>query len=62
MISTKCPAGLEHPVEKNISQYDKEYYVPVKPSGLKPTLQSDGKPSNLSNNFYLQFADSKGLW
>lgn len=50
----------EHPVEKIYLQYDKEYYVAGETIWFKAYLQSDGKPSNLSNNFYLQFADSKG--
>ncbi len=48
------------PSEKIYIHYDKEYYVAGETIWFKAYLYSDGKPSGLSNNFYLQFTDSKG--
>src|SRR5690242_20016982 len=48
------------PVEKIYVHYDKEYYVTGETIWFKAYFFSGGKPSGLSNNFYLQFTDSKG--
>ncbi len=48
------------PVEKIYLHYDKEYYIAGETIWFKAYLLSNGKPSGLSNNLYLQFMDSKG--
>ena len=40
--------------------YDKEYYVAGETIWFKAYLYNAGKPGNVSNNLYLQLADSKG--
>jgi hypothetical protein len=50
----------QHPSEKIYIHYDKDYYVTGETIWFKAYLFSDGKPSSLSNNFYLQLADNKG--
>ncbi|MEQ1678525.1 MAG: hypothetical protein ABL876_17650, partial [Chitinophagaceae bacterium] len=50
----------EHPSEKIYIHYDKEYYVTGETIWFKAYLYSEGKPSDLSSNFYLQMTDSKG--
>lgn len=52
--------ATEHPGEKLYIHYDKEYYVAGETIWFKAYFYSNGKPSGLSNNFYLQFANSKG--
>jgi len=46
--------------EKIYIHYDKEYYVAGETIFFKAYLFSEGKPSGVSNNLYLQFTDSKG--
>ncbi|MFZ1263420.1 MAG: hypothetical protein WAT34_07895 [Chitinophagaceae bacterium] len=46
--------------EKLYIQYDREYYVAGETIWFKAYFLSDGKPSGISNNFYVQFIDSKG--
>lgn len=46
--------------EKVYIHYDKEYYVAGETIWFKAYLYSDDKPSGISNNFYVQFLDSKG--
>lgn len=48
------------PQEKIYIHYDKGYYVSGETIWFKAYLYSNGKPSSLSSNLYLQFADSKG--
>ncbi len=50
----------QYPAEKIYIQYDKEDYVAGETIWFKAYLYSDGKPSGMSTNFYLQFTDSKG--
>lgn len=52
--------ATEYPQEKIYIHYDKEYYVSGETIWFKAYFYSNGKPSGLSNNFYLQFTDSKG--
>jgi len=49
-----------HPVEKLYIHYDKDYYVPGETVWFKAYLLSDGKPSGISNHFYLQLTDASG--
>lgn len=49
-----------HPSEKIYIHYDKEYYVTGETIWFKAYLYSQGEPSDLSSNFYLQLTDSKG--
>lgn len=46
--------------EKVYIHYDKNYYVAGETVWFKAYLYSNGKPSGLSNNFYLQLLDPKG--
>ncbi len=46
--------------EKIYIHYDKDHYVAGETVWFKAYLYSNGKPSGLSNNFYLQLIDSKG--
>jgi hypothetical protein len=48
------------PAEKIYIHYDKEYYVAGETIWFKAYLYSNGIPSGLSNNFYLQLMDEKG--
>lgn len=50
----------EFPAEKIYLHYDKEYYVAGETIWFKAYLYSNGKPSGLSNNLFIQFIDSKG--
>lgn len=50
----------EHPSEKIYIHYDREYYISGETIWFKAYLYSDGKPASLSQNFFLQFSDSKG--
>lgn len=50
----------EHPTQKIYIHYDREYYVSGETIWFKAYLYNDGKPSNLSDNIFLQFCDSKG--
>lgn len=52
--------ATDFPQEKMYIHYDKEYYVAGETIWFKAYFYSNGKPSGLSNNFYLQFTDSKG--
>jgi len=52
--------ATQFPVEKIYIHYDKEYYVAGETIWFKAYLYSDGKPSGISNNFYLQLANDKG--
>jgi len=52
--------ATQHPSEKIYIHYDKEYYVTGETIWFKAYLYSDGKPSGMSTNLYLQFTDSKG--
>jgi hypothetical protein len=52
--------ATQHPSEKIYIHYDKEYYVAGETIWFKAYLYSDGKPSGMSTNLYLQFTDSKG--
>lgn len=52
--------ATEFPQEKMYIHYDKEYYVAGETIWFKAYFYSNGKPSGLSNNFYLQFTDIKG--
>lgn len=52
--------AAKHATEKLYIHYDKEYYVAGETIFFKAYLYNDGKPSGMSNNLYLQFADSKG--
>ncbi len=47
-------------VEKIYLQYDKEYYVSGETIWFKAYLYSNGKPSGQSDNFFLQFTNSRG--
>jgi hypothetical protein len=49
-----------HAAEKVYIHYDKSYYVTGETIWFKAYLYSDGKPSSLSNTFYLQLSDNKG--
>src|SRR5215213_11123257 len=49
-----------NPVEKIYIHYDKEYYVAGETIFFKAYFYSDGRPSALSNNLYLQFTDGEG--
>ena len=46
--------------QKIYIHYDKEYYVAGETIFFKAYLFSDGKPSGVSNNLYLQFTNDKG--
>ncbi|MES1214668.1 MAG: hypothetical protein ABUT20_04050 [Bacteroidota bacterium] len=52
--------ATQFPAEKIYIHYDKEYYVAGETIWLKAYFYSDGKPSGLSTNFYLQFSNRKG--
>ncbi len=52
--------ATQHLSEKIYIHYDKEYYVAGETIWFKAYLYSDGKPSAMSTNFYLQFTNSKG--
>src|SRR5262245_8665886 len=52
--------ATQHPSEKIYIHYDKDYYVAGETIWFKAYLYSDGKPSGLSSNLYLQFINSKG--
>ena len=52
--------AAKHQSEKIYIHYDKEYYVAGETIFFKAYLFSDGKPSGINNNLYLQFSDSKG--
>lgn len=52
--------ATQHPSAKIYIHYDKEYYVAGETIWFKAYLYSDGKPSGLSTNLYLQFTDNKG--
>jgi len=52
--------ATQFPAEKIYIHYDKEYYVAGETIWLKAYLYSDGKPSGISSNFYLQLANDKG--
>ena len=45
----------QHPSEKIYIHYDKEYYVTGETIWFKAYLYSDGKPSGMSTNLFLQF-------
>jgi hypothetical protein len=49
-----------YPVEKVYIHYDKEYYVAGETIWFKVYLYSNGSPSSLSNNFYLQLINPQG--
>src|SRR5688572_29638954 len=64
-IAQKADAALSafasaYPAEKVYLHYDKEYYVAGETIWFKAYFYSNGRPSGLSNNLYLQFTDSKG--
>lgn len=50
----------QHPSEKIYIHYDKDYYVAGETIWFKAYLYSEGKPSGLSSNLYLQFINNKG--
>ncbi len=50
----------QFPAEKIYIHYDKEYYVAGETIWFKAYLYSNGAPSGLSNNFYLQLINDKG--
>lgn len=50
----------QHPSEKIYIHFDKEYYVAGETIWFKAYLYSNGKPSGMSTNLYLQFTDDKG--
>src|SRR5688572_27119338 len=50
----------EFPSEKIYIHYDKEYYVAGETVWMKAYLFSDGKPSSISSNLFLQLVDSRG--
>ncbi len=52
--------ATQHPSEKIYIHYDKDYYVAGETIWFKAYLFSEGKPSGLSSNLYLQFINSKG--
>ena len=52
--------ATQHPSEKIYIHYDKDYYVAGETVWFKAYLYSDGKPSGMSTNIYLQFTDNKG--
>ena len=52
--------ATQHQSEKIYIHYDKEYYVAGETIFFKAYLYSDGRPSAVANNLYLQFTDSKG--
>jgi hypothetical protein len=52
--------AMQYPSEKIYIHYDKDYYVSGETIWFKAYLYSDGKPSGLSSNLYLQFINSKG--
>src|SRR5258705_5796810 len=52
--------ATQHPTEKIYIQYDKDYYVAGETIWFKAYLYSDGNPSGMSTNLYLQFTDNKG--
>lgn len=49
-----------HVIEKVYIQYDKDFYVAGETIWFKAYLYSDGLPSSLSHNFYLQLSDRNG--
>lgn len=51
----------EHPAEKIYIQYDKTYYRAGETVLFKAYLYCNGRPSVLSQNFYLQMADHNGM-
>ena len=51
--------ATKHPTEKIYIHYDKDYYVAGETIWFKAYLYSNGQPSDLSYNFYLQLTDSK---
>lgn len=51
----------EHPSEKVYIHYDREYYVAGETIWFKAYLSSQGKPSGLSQHFYLQLINNKGV-
>lgn len=64
-IAQKAEAALAafssaYPTEKIYLHYDKEYYVAGETIWFKAYLYSNGKPSGLSNNLYIQFVNSSG--
>ncbi|HMK25149.1 MAG TPA: hypothetical protein VK483_03900 [Chitinophagaceae bacterium] len=52
--------ATQYPAEKIYIHYDKDYYVAGETIWFKAYLYSDGKPSGMSTNLYLQFTDNKG--
>jgi hypothetical protein len=52
--------ATQHPSEKIYIHFDKEYYLAGETIWFKAYLYSDGKPSGMSTNLYLQFTDNKG--
>ncbi len=50
----------QHVAEKVYIHYDKEYYVAGETIWFKAYFYSNGRPSGLSNNFYLQLINNKG--
>jgi hypothetical protein len=65
LIAQKADSALailsaQYPSEKIHIHYDKEYYVAGETIWFKAYLFSEGKPSGLSNNFYLQLVNSNG--
>src|ERR1700741_996112 len=65
LLSQKIDAFLtgvskDQPAEKIYIHYDKEYYVAGETVWFKAYLFWNGKPSGLSNNFYLQLINARG--
>ncbi|HEV7781870.1 MAG TPA: hypothetical protein VGO58_11435 [Chitinophagaceae bacterium] len=52
--------ATRYPTERVYIHYDKEHYVAGETIWLKAYLYSNGLPSTLSNNFYLQLIDGNG--
>ncbi|HMU46588.1 MAG TPA: hypothetical protein PKC72_09480 [Chitinophagaceae bacterium] len=52
--------AADYKTEKIYIHYDKEYYVAGETIWFKAYFYSNGKPSGLSNNFYLQFINDNG--
>src|SRR5262245_55931619 len=50
----------KNPAEKIYIHYDKDYYVAGETFWFKAYLYSNGLPSTISNNFYLQLIDGDG--
>src|SRR4051812_22400174 len=59
-VSAALSRLATNPIEKTYIQFDKEFYVSGETIFFKAYLYTEGKPSALSNNFYLQFTDSRG--